>query len=349
MESGKSSSAALSGRIPPGQQLVAPGKWPVIGERASAPHQGQWTLRLDGLFQAPVVLSWDALLKLPQTTLTTDIHCVTRWSKLDVTFTGVMLSDLLAIYPALPEARYVSFVAHSVRHHSTSLPLEEAIALGTLLAWKVEDRPLEPGHGGPLRGIVPGKYFYKSVKWLCRLELLRDDRLGFWEAESGYHNGAAPWQEQRYMAPTIDRRLAAQLIASRDFSGRDLRSIDATRRDLKGLKAVEALLRDAKFDHADLREADFTRANLSNAHLRHADLRQARLVNADLEGADLVGADLRGADMTGCSLIGSSFCEWDPQGHGIQGAIIDGSTCLPEELLDPLTPEQFDYVRSQLG
>ena len=348
MDSGSSKSAALSNRIPPGQQLVAPGKWPVIGERAAAPHEGNWSLALEGLFDTPTVLDWESFLKLPQTTLTTDIHCVTRWSKLDVTFTGVLLSDLLAVHPPLSEARYVSFVAHSVRHHSTSLPLDEAVELGTLLAWQVEGRDLEPGHGGPLRGVVPGKYFYKSVKWLCRLELLPEDRLGFWEAESGYHNGADPWREQRYMAPTIDRRMAAELIASRDFSGRDLRSIDATRRDLKGLRAVEALLRDAKFDHADLREADFTKANLSNAHLRHADLRQARLVGTDLEGADLVGADLRGTDMTGCSLIGSSFCDLDPQGRVVDGAIIDASTRLPGELLEPLTPEQFEYVRSRL-
>lgn len=334
-------------RIPPGQQLVAPGKWPVIGEKEPAHLDLPWTLSVSGELESAQTWTLDELRQLPQTQLTLDIHCVTRWSKLDATFSGVRLADLLEIVIPKANARFVSFVARSARDHSTSLALEVALDQETLIALDYEGDPLELGHGGPIRNIVPGRYFYKSVKWLERIELLEEDRLGMWEAESGYHNQADPWKEQRYMSPTIDKRKAALLIQSRDFSNQDLRSIDCTDRDLEQLQAVETKLRDSRFDRANLKEANFERANLSNAHFRKADLTGASFRDADVEGADFSGADLRGADFTNASLIGASFV--DSTLNPPVAAVIDQSTVLPDSVIAPLFPEQLDFVQKNRG
>jgi hypothetical protein len=223
--------------------------------------------------------------------------------------------------------------------------LETAVNLNTLIAIHVDGRPIETDHGGPIRNIVPNRYFYKSVKWLENIELMAEDRLGFWEAETGYHNNADPWAEERYIATAIDRRTAIKLIETRDFSGRDLRSIDASKRDLTGLNARRSLLRDANFCQSDLSDADFTDANLSNAHLKQCILRNARFVRTDLEGANLSGADLRNADFSGCSLIGASFFQTLPDGTRL-AARIDQTTIFTVESLDPLTPYQSNYIAS---
>jgi hypothetical protein len=266
---------------------------------------------------------------------------------LDVTFSGVLLKDLLAKAGIKPEAKFVSFLARSKRNHATSLNLDTAINLNTLIATEVNGEPITTTHGGPIRNIVESRYFYKSVKWLEQIELLTTDRLGFWEAESGYHNQADPWEEQRYMAPTIDRRTSLRLIETRDFSNRELRSIDASQRNLAGLNAHSASLRDANFSETDLSGADFTNANLSNAHFHNANLSNALFADADLEGADFSGADLRGADFTGTSLIGASFVSHQ---QGIEvGAKIDKTTQLPPSAIAPLFPEQLHYVNKATG
>ena len=233
--------------LPPGQQLVAVGKWPLIGERQPAPGNQPWQLTVSGPDETNVHFSLPALHNLKQTSLTMDIHCVTRWSKLSVEFTGVLLEDLIRSLTFGEGIEFVSFVAHSTRNHSTSLPLLKAIKQKTLIAHTCDGQPLPAQHGGPLRNVVPGKYFYKSVKWLRSIDFLAEDRLGFWEAESGYHNGADPSREERYMAPTIDRRTAARLIADRNFSGHDLRSIDASGRDLSELSAPGSLFAKCQF------------------------------------------------------------------------------------------------------
>ena len=332
-------------RLPPGQQLAAPGKWPIIGEKSPASVAELGHLEIAGLVHQP--RSWSAadLLELPQSTLVTDIHCVTRWSILDMTFSGVLLRDLLDQAKVQHEAQFVSFIANSARGHSSSLPLSDALACQTLIALTCHDKPLGVEHGGPIRNIVPGRYFYKSVKWLARIELLSEDRMGFWEAESGYHNTADPMLEQRYMAPTIDRRTAQRLIESRDFSQQDLRSIDASGRNLNALRASGAQLRDADFRGSQLRQADLSRANLSNAHFEEADLRDALFVHADVEGANFSGADLRGANFTGASLIGCSFCEPTHQSGGQRRAVIDPqTTIIPRDLWEPLSPEQVAFL-----
>ena len=333
-------------RLPPNQQLVARDKWPVIGERNPAAGLRP-ELRIHGLVDAPKVWTTADLAELPQTTIQLDLHCVTRWSKFDLRFSGVLLSDLLQLARPHASAKYISFIAHSDRRHSTSLPLDDALELKTLLATHVDGQPLPVEHGGPIRNIVPLRYLYKSVKWLAELELLSEDRLGYWEAESGYHNTADPWKEQRYLAPTLDRRAAVKLIESRDFSGHDLLSIDASQRELNGLRARSALLRNANFQRSQLQRADFTQANLSNAHFEQADLRNADLRGADLEGACFAGADLRGADFSGSSLFGASF--FSGAGESYQAARLDSSTTIPPDCLPPLTPEQLDFVQRALS
>lgn len=304
----------LDQNLPPNQKLAAPGKWPVVGEKA--PRTGDsapWSVTVHGQVVERRTFGLEALQALPQHTATHDIHCVTRWSKLGVTFTGVLLADLLALCGGpLPDARFVSFVARSDREHSTSLVLAEALELGCLVAFTADGTPLESIHGGPVRIVTPGRYFYKSVKWLERIELLTEDRLGYWEGEIGYHNGADPWREERYIASTINPKVLERALAARDFSGLDLRGVDLRGRDLTGLRAVDAKLRDAHLEGANLTDADFTRANLSNAHLENANCTRTRFTDGDLEGAAFEGANLAEADLIGASLFGTTFSEESP-------------------------------------
>ncbi len=330
-------------QLPPGQQLVAPGKWPIIGERQPSESTRPWSLLISGLVAQPLRLSLEQLQSMPQSKQIIDIHCVTRWSKLQVEFAGVFLADLISMSKVDSSAEFVSFMSRSDRRHSTSLSLDKACSLRTLIALQANGAPLPESHGGPIRNIVPERYFYKSVKWLEEIELLEQDRLGYWEAESGYHNEADPWQEQRYMAPTLERKEAARLIATKDFSDRDLRGIDASHRDLEKLYAPRSLLRDANFSRSNLRAADFSNANLSNAHFRESDLRCVSFRDADLEGADFTNADLCGADLTGSSLIGASF--FDPTSPEPSGAKFDKTTIIPESAILPLFPKQMEYVR----
>jgi DMSO/TMAO reductase YedYZ molybdopterin-dependent catalytic subunit len=331
-------------KIPPGQQVVASNKWPVIGEREPAPAANtNWTLYLEGCITKPVSFTLHELQALPQTEMVIDIHCVTRWSKLDVPFVGVSLKNLLSHVEVDEDAKYISFVSRSPRSHSTSLPLSVALEHDCLIALSAEGQPIDRGHGGPIRNIVPRKYFYKSVKWLERIELLKEDRLGYWEADAGYHNLADPWKEQRYMAATIDRRTAAKLIDSKDFSDRDLRSIDASNRELDGLNAQSAKLRDASFDQCSLVGANFSRANLSNASFIDANLENALFVDADVEGADFSGANLAAVSLGQCSLIGASFFKNAGDGR-IEASL--SLTTFSRSQLESLSPQQREFVEA---
>lgn len=325
--------------LPPNQHLAAPGKWPIVGERQPADAGGPWKVELSGLVARPLEFSLGELSELLQVERLIDVHCVTRWSKLSCRFSGVPLLALLDRAQPRSDARFVSFVAHSPRQHSTSLPLDVVRRLDPLVALKFEGQPLAAGHGGPVRVVVPGLYFYKSLKWLARIEMLAEDRLGYWEGQAGYHNGGDPWREERYMAPTLSRADAAAVLASRDFRGRDLRSIDARGRDLAGLQAAGALLRDADFRGCNLRQADFSGANLSNARLQNADLVGASFRGADVEGADFGVADLRGADFRGASLLGTTFTS----------AGFDYATQFDLDRLDDLAPGEAEFIRASLG
>lgn len=334
-------------RLPPNQALASAGKWPVVGERAPRASSEPWAVAVDGLVDNPRSWSLAELAAMPQVDRQVDIHCVTRWSRLDARFAGVPLAQLLEACAPRPEARFVSFVARSERDHSTSLPLADLRQLDALVALAHEGQPLDQIHGGPVRMVVPGRYFYKSLKWLARIELLADDRLGYWEGEAGYHNGADPWREQRYIAANLDRREVQRLLASRDLSGRHLLGLQARHLELTSLDARRAQLRNAELMDTQLQRARFDEANLSNAHLERADLRGASFVDADVEGASFVGADLRGADFTGASLFGATFAP-EPGEEG-SPAVVDGTTGIGQAQLEPLSDVQQAFLRERLG
>ncbi len=329
-------------QLPPGQQLVAPEKWPQVGERLPAPSSGPWTIALADDSGKEVSLTLDQLRQFPFVEQSIDIHCVTRWSKPAVQFGGFLLADLLKQTGFRTDGAFVSFVAHSERAHNTSLLLHDALELGTLLAVEHDCHPLAVEHGGPVRVVVPNRYFYKSLKWLRRIELRADECLGYWEANAGYHNTADPWREQRFIAPSIDRKLAAEILRTRQMSGLELMGLNAEGRELSGLQARGTLLRHARFGHCILADADFTLANLSNAQFSDTDLRGATFREADLEGADFAGADLRRVDFTGAHLSAATFFS------GLRAAIIDSTTQFEPSSVEELMPEQQAFIHDRL-
>ncbi|MBX7168375.1 MAG: molybdopterin-dependent oxidoreductase [Pirellulales bacterium] len=332
---------AAEHRLPPGQQLAAPGRWPVIGERAPEQAADPWQLEVTGLVAQPLRIPLAEVQRSARVEREIDIHCVTRWSMFGVLFQGWPLLDVLARAQPQPEARYVSFVARSSRRHSTSLPLADLGALDPLVAVAADGHALDAAHGGPLRLIVPGRYFYKSLKWLARIELVADDVLGYWERTAGYHNQADPWREQRYLAPQLDRAEVRRRLAARDFSAAELCGMDAAGHDLTALVARDALLRDARFGNAVLKFADFSGANLSNAHFDGADLCDAVFHGADLEGASFIGADLRGADFSQALLTAATL--FAPNSPG--DTRVDARTRFDAAALEQLMPEQSTLLR----
>lgn len=310
----------MSDGLPPHQLPTR--RFPIIGERDPEPFDpATWTLELDGLVATPRAFAFDALTALPRTVWDVDVHCVTRWTRAATRFAGIALADALALAAPTPDTRFVRFA--SGRGHDTTLPLARALR-DTLLATHVDLgdglEPLPPGHGGPLRGVTRERYFYKSVKWLRRVECLAEDRLGFWERTAGYHNGADPWTEQRYVVRGADGPAQRRMIAARDFAGQDLLGADLRGLDLEGASFAGAQLRAADLSGAVLRGADLSGANFTNARLTSADLRRARLGGADLEGADLRDSDLRDAVGAPLSLTAAEFVAAD----GTRGARVDG-------------------------
>ena len=154
-----------------------------------------WDLKVFGAVERDLDLSWDELQALPQKDVVTDIHCVTRWSKLDTAWRGVPVSALLAEAGLRDDATHL--MAYCDGGYSTNLPLPVALDDDVLLAHTYDGKPLEPEHGAPLRLLVPKRYFWKSAKFLRRIEVMTADRMGFWEL-NGYHNDADPWQEHRH-------------------------------------------------------------------------------------------------------------------------------------------------------
>jgi DMSO/TMAO reductase YedYZ molybdopterin-dependent catalytic subunit len=143
----------------------------------------------------PFSLRWAEFRNLPTSEQTLDIHCVTRWSKLDTAWEGVAFSYIAEVAVPNDAARFVIF--HAEGGFTSNVPLATAKRPECLLAWAYDSKPLEPDHGYPLRAIVPGTYFWKSAKWLRGIEFSAEDRPGFWE-RNGYHNEADPWKEERY-------------------------------------------------------------------------------------------------------------------------------------------------------
>ena len=184
-----------AGRLPPGQYDVG-GGWPVLTAEATPRIQrDSWTLRVDGLVDQPTTWTWDTVQQLPKSSYRGDIHCVTTWSKFDVVFTGVTVDSLLAAAGPQAEAGFV--MAHCTTGYTTNLPLSDVTGGRAWVVWEYDGRPLTAEHGGPVRLLVPHLYFWKSAKWISRLELTAEDRPGFWE-RNGYHDRGDPWLEQRY-------------------------------------------------------------------------------------------------------------------------------------------------------
>ncbi len=181
-------------RLPPGQYLTE--KWPVL-HAGDVPDTdlATWDFRVWGEVDNPVTLTWEELDALPKTENVQDIHCVTRWSRFDARFRGVHWRELAALARPKPTARFV--VAHAEQGFTANVPLSFLEDERALLATEADGEPLTPEHGWPLRLVIPGKYFWKSAKWLRGLELTSVDRPGFWE-RYGYHNDADPWREERY-------------------------------------------------------------------------------------------------------------------------------------------------------
>ena len=181
-------------RLPPGQYYTE--KWPVL-------HAGDvpdvdiatWTLRVDGEVEEPLTLTYDELRALPATDVTTDIHCVTRWSRFDAGFKGVHWRELAKLCRPKPTASFA--IAHAEQGFTANVALSALEDEHALVVYEADGEPLTPEHGWPVRLVIPSKYFWKSAKWLTGIELSSIDKPGFWE-RYGYHNDADFWAEQRY-------------------------------------------------------------------------------------------------------------------------------------------------------
>ena len=182
-----------SDRVPPGQYLAK--GFPVLsyGETPQV-STNNWLLKVWGLV-AQRSFDWSDLMDLPQQDFTADFHCVTRWSKLDVTWTGVKITDFLDVLDLDPKATHV--LQHCYGGYTTNLSLDDFARPENFLAHTLEGEPLPADHGGPLRSVVPHLYAWKSAKWLNGIEFLDHDEAGFWE-RNGYHMRGEPWAEQRY-------------------------------------------------------------------------------------------------------------------------------------------------------
>jgi len=183
-----------SRRLPPGQVLTQ--KWPVLSYRETPRvDTATWRFRCVGLVEEETSWTWGELLALPRVEVTTDIHCVTRWSRFDNRWEGVLVREILMRAKVRREA--VAVLAHTVEGYTTNVALEDLIGDDVLLAFKHDGKDLEPEHGGPCRLVVPKLYFWKSAKWVNAFELMDTNAPGFWE-QNGYHLRAEPWEEERY-------------------------------------------------------------------------------------------------------------------------------------------------------
>ena len=183
-----------AGRLPPGQALTQ--KFPVLHYGPVAQIDvSTWTLSVFGEVEREMRWNWDEFRQIPTTTITTDIHCVTGWSKFDTAWEGPLFRDFVGLFGVRPSAKYV--IAHAAHGFTANLPLEAMLEDNVLLAWKYNGDHLAPEHGYPVRTVVPQRYFWKSAKWLLKLEFSPIDKPGFWE-QAGYHNDGDPWKEERF-------------------------------------------------------------------------------------------------------------------------------------------------------
>jgi DMSO/TMAO reductase YedYZ molybdopterin-dependent catalytic subunit len=181
-------------RLPPGQKLVR--DWPVLDLGAEPDvSEKRFRLDIDGAVQRPIGLSLAEFMALPQQDSVSDIHCVTQWSRYDNRWRGVAARTLIDLVQPREAARHI--VLHSYDGYATNLRLDQFDQPDVFLVHSWNDKPLERAHGGPVRALIPRLYFWKSAKWIRRIEFSAADKPGFWE-RNGYHNNADPWLEERY-------------------------------------------------------------------------------------------------------------------------------------------------------
>lgn len=182
------------GRLPPGQSLTL--KWPVL-QYGSVPRVDlpRWDFRIDGLVEKPLRLTWEEFHRLPQTEIQCDMHCVTRWSRFDNRFEGVLFTEVMKLVTPKVGARFA--IIRAEQGFTANLPLDDLLRPSTIFAFKHDGGRLSAEHGYPVRLVVPHLYLWKSVKWVWGFELTSEDRPGFWE-QNGYHMRGDPWKEQRY-------------------------------------------------------------------------------------------------------------------------------------------------------
>jgi DMSO/TMAO reductase YedYZ molybdopterin-dependent catalytic subunit len=189
---GRRREASEAGRVPPGQYATR--DFPVLSAGPTPHHPiDSWSFEIRGALDQPRSWSWEQFTALPSERIAVDIHCVSKWSKLDTSWRGVSLDTLLDGIDT--SAKYV--LAFCDGGYTSNLPLADVREGKAWIAYQYDDEPLDSEHGGPARLLVPHLYFWKSAKWVRGIELRADDRPGFWE-DYGYHNYGDPWKEQRY-------------------------------------------------------------------------------------------------------------------------------------------------------
>ena len=191
---GRRSAPEVAERLPPGQYLES--GFPVLSA-GPTPHvrTDDWKFTLKEGPKPIAAWSWAEFNALPQSKATRDIHCVTKWTKLNTAWEGVLVDDILAAAGISPPTPYI--LAHSFDGYSTNVPVADLIDGKAMVALKYDGAPLDPEHGGPARLLVPHLYFWKSAKWVNALQFTGKDEPGFWELR-GYHIYGDPWREQRF-------------------------------------------------------------------------------------------------------------------------------------------------------
>lgn len=312
-----------TGRLHTGQ--IETRRFPVVGERQPSPEAldlASWRLEVGGLVDDRLALGYDELLALADHELVADIHCVTSWSRLGMTFTGLPLSHLLAEAAPGVDAAFVRFEAYSPRRHDTSIPM--GLVDEVWLVHSVDGEPLTVEHGWPLRTLLPSRYFYKSLKWVHRIELLAEDRLGYWERESAYHNVGDPTTgRQRFTTGSLDPRQLDRFLGADHYAKYRRRPLIGI--DLRGWRPSTSDLVDLVLKHCDLRGVDLSGADLRRANLSLSNLSGADLSGADLSGADVEGVDFSGADLTGANLSHTLLTAARFEGMVTEGLRLDGA------------------------
>ncbi|MGD0728817.1 MAG: sulfite oxidase-like oxidoreductase [Candidatus Micrarchaeaceae archaeon] len=180
-------------RVPPGQIVTK--IFPVLSA-TDVPEIDlkNFKFRVFGAVEKPYYMSWDELMQMPKIKRTLDENCVTHWSRLDDEWEGISLKAILE--RAKPKGAYTMHYSNTVGY-STNVPMEYCMNEDAMVAFNFNGKPLEPKHGGPLRGVIPNLYFWKSAKWIDAIEVMEADRPGFWE-ERGYNMHGDPWKSERY-------------------------------------------------------------------------------------------------------------------------------------------------------